>query len=79
MHRFNNLFLEDNRAVIDCMLNYLQLINESIIPLDENVNNNYELNVISNDINKYAAAHKNYNKKVDMMIKVRSHVMILIQ
>ena len=51
-------------------------MNESMLVLDENINNKDELNSISNDINNSTAIHKNDNKKVDMMTQVRIYVMI---
>ena len=38
---------------------YLQLINESMLVLDEKINNKDELNIISNDINNSSATLKN--------------------
>ena len=62
--------------MIDCASNYLQLLNESALVLEEKINNKDEFNSIFSDVNISAATLKNDNKKDDMMPKTQTHIMI---
>ena len=39
VHRLYKVFLDINKFIIECTSNYFQLLNESMLVLDENINN----------------------------------------